>query len=180
MDPKYGTPAGKIWSLLLRISNFSFAFHHKKKASGRLGPKSFFCTFFLTATQFEKQQEVMKRGAAAAESLWMRGCGRRAKHLQLLSEADDYSPADLLRVGWRVRFPEHTESSGGRGKKKTQIIDLIFLKHVTMTTWTETCNTIQCTAYEICLHFSLISCYLVVLWNHTSQIRGEISAPPCL
>lgn len=24
--------------------------------------------FFLTATQFEKQQEVMKRGAAAAES----------------------------------------------------------------------------------------------------------------
>lgn len=41
----------------------------------------------------------MKRGAAAAESLEMRGCGRWAKHLQLLSEAEDYLPPDLLRVG---------------------------------------------------------------------------------
>lgn len=44
----------------------------------------------------------------------MRGCRRRTKHLQLLSEANNYLPPDLLSVG--VRFPEHTESEGGSGK----------------------------------------------------------------
>lgn len=71
MDLKYGTPAGKARCLLLRISNFSFAFHQKLPL-GDLDQSrfsAFFFFFFLTATQFEKQQEVMNRGAAAAESL---------------------------------------------------------------------------------------------------------------
>lgn len=100
----------------------------------------------------------------------MRGCGRRAKHLQLLSEADDYLPSRLAAC--RSQVSRTFRIVGG---KLTEIIDLMFLKCVT-TVWTETCSTIQCTGYYICLHFSLISPFSVALWNHRRQTRCKVLA----
>lgn len=61
--------------------------------------------------------------------------------------------------------------------KNLHIIDQIFLRLVTTTTWTETCNTIQCAVSKICLYFCLISCFSVALRNRTCQTQCDFLAP---
>lgn len=55
-----------VYYLESAISRLRFI--KKKKCLWETWTKVLFSALFLTGTQFEKQQEVMKRGAAAAES----------------------------------------------------------------------------------------------------------------
>lgn len=107
----------------------------------------------------------------------MRGCGRRAKHLQPSEPGGPLFSSCLAacRMACQVSRTHRIIRGGG---KKTAIIYLVFLIFVTVTTWTETGNTIQCAVfYKICPYFCFISCSSVALRNHTSQTPCESSAP---